>query len=287
MPKKLKLTIGGITIDLGWKGRQRDLETPPAYQPFAGNQRPDLCLELRLGFPDLQLGDKIFDSAPVWSLHRNGSGLAIKINHDFADTERLLTLPGDQKPARLYFAGPDGNFLDPFFGPTMELLMINYLARGNGVIIHACGIDCDGTGILFAGESGAGKSTLANLWDRTDRAAVLSDDRTLVRSMDGELRMFGTPWHGEAQFGAARGIRLKYIFFLHHGQKNQIQPLTIRESVQKLLQCSFPPYWDTAGMQFSMQLFEEIAVRVPCQQLAFEPDGRVIDFVKQCIQLKN
>ena len=99
--------------------------------------------------------------------------------------------------------------------------------------------------------------------------------------------MFGTPWHGEARFGAARGIGLKYIFFLHHGQKNEIQPLTISESVQKLLQCSFPPYWDPAGMQFSMQLFEDIAVRVPCQQLAFEPDGKVIDFVKRCIGLKN
>jgi hypothetical protein len=94
--------------------------------------------------------------------------------------------------------------------------------------------------------------------------------------------MFGTPWHGEAQFGAARGIRLNHIFFLHHGQKNEVQPLTVSESVQKLLQCSFPPYWDAAGMQFSMKLFEEIAARVHCHELAFEPDGKAVDFVKHC-----
>ncbi len=247
MPKKLKFTIADITIGLSWTGRQHELEIPPAYQPFVGNEKPDLRLELQIGFPDIQLGEKVFDSAPVWSLHRTGSDSAIKINHDYADTARLLVLPGDQAPAGLYFAGPDGKFLGPFFGPTMELLMINYLARGNGVIIHGCGIDCDGAGILFAGESGAGKSTLANLWDRADGADVLSDDRTLVRQIDGELRMFGTPWHGEAKFGAARGIKLEKIFFLQHGQNHETQPLPVSGSVQKLLQCSFPPYWDAAG----------------------------------------
>jgi len=281
MPKKIKFTIGDITIGIDWHGRPRELEIPPAYQPFVGHESPDLRLELHMGFPDFQLGEKVFDSAPVWSLHRHGSDSVIIINPDFADTHRLLALPGHKASAGLYFAKPDGNFLDPFFGPTMELLMINYLARGNGVIIHGCGIDCDGTGLLFAGESGAGKSTLANLWDRADGAEVLSDDRTLVRQIGGELRMFGTPWHGEAHFGSARGIKLEKIFFLQHGPKNQIQPLTVNGSVQKLLQCSFPPFWDAAGMQYTMAFFEELTTRVHCQELAFEPDGKVIDFVKR------
>ena len=286
MPKKLKFTIGDITIGIDWKDRPRELEIPPAYRPFVGHGNPDLRLVLHMGFPDIQLGETVFDSAPVWSLHRHGSGSIIKINHDFADTARLLALPGDQAPAGLYFAGPDGKFMDPFFGPTMELLMINYLARGNGVIIHGCGIDCAGTGLLFAGESGAGKSTLANLWDRTDGADVLSDDRTLVRQIGGELRMFGTPWHGEAKFGSARGIRLEKIFFLQHGPKNQIQPLAASGSVQKLLQSSFPPYWDAAGMAYTMVFFEELATRVSCHELSFEPDGKVIDFVKRYIDLE-
>jgi hypothetical protein len=135
----------------------------------------------------------------------------------------------------------------------------------------------------LAGESGAGKSTLANLWDRTDGADVLSDDRTLVRQIDGELRMFGTPWHGEAKFGSARGTKLEKIFFLQHGQNNATQRLTVSETVRKLLQCSFPPYWDAAGMQYTMMFFEELARRVPGHELAFEPDFKVIDFVKQCI----
>ena len=276
---QLKFTIGGITIGLSWKGRQREFEIPPAYQPFVDKRKADLCLELQIGFPDCRIGEKVFDSTPVWSLHRNKEGSAIKINQDYPATERLLILPKNGLPAGLYFTGPDGKFLDPFFGPTLELLMITYLARGKGAIIHACGIDDNGTGMLFAGESGAGKSTLANLWNRVSGVDVLSDDRTLVRIIDGELRMYGTPWHGEAKFGSARGIKLEKIFFLRHGQINSAQPLSTAGAVQKLLQCSFPPYWDAAGMEYTVAFFEQLATRLPCCEMTFEPSARVIEFL--------
>ena len=155
------------------------------------------------------------------------------------------------------------------------VLMINYLAQGYGVIIHACGIDFNGKGMLFTGESGTGKSTLANLWDREKAGTVLSDDRTIVRYIDGEFRMYGTPWHGEAKFGAPPGVKLEKIFFLRHSQKNTIQQLSRVESVLRMLQCSFPPYWDAAGMEFTMAFFEKVATHVACHELAFKPDKRL------------
>ena len=161
------------------------------------------------------------------------------------------------------------------------MLMINYLAQGHGVILHACGIEYDSKGMLFAGESGAGKSTLANLWNQASGVDVMSDDRTLVRQIDGELRMYGTPWHGEAKFGSARGVRLDKIFFLRHAQNNKIQSLSTIQSVQKLLQCSFPPYWDAAGMEYTMGFFEQLTTRVPCYELTFEPDERVIEMFRR------
>ena len=277
--KQLELTIGGITVGINWKDRRREFEIPPAYQPFVRNGKTDLRLEMRMGFPDCRIGEKVFDSTPVWSLHRDGDEFAIIINHAYPATKRLLILPQKDEPAGLYFPGSDAKFLDPFFGPTLELLMINYLARGKGAIIHACGIEYNGTGLLFAGESGAGKSTLANLWNQTAEADVLSDDRTLVRAVDGELRMFGTPWHGEAKFGSPRGMRLEKIFFLQHGHKNTVQPLSAAGSVQRLLQCSFPPFWDAAGMQYTVGFFEQLATRVPSHELIFKPDPRVIEFL--------
>ena len=80
--------------------------------------------------------------------------------------QRTLLLPHYLKQADLYFADDRIRFIDPYFGPTIELLLMHYLAQERGVILHACGIVIDDRGILFLGESGAGKSTLATMWDQ-------------------------------------------------------------------------------------------------------------------------
>jgi hypothetical protein len=281
MPSELKIKIADITTSVEWQSGQFEFATPPSYQPFIFESWPDLHLGLHLGTPELELGNRAFDSPPIWRLYRNCGKSVIKIFDSYSDLQRLLVLSPEFKRADLYFTEPSSHGADPFFGPTMELLMINYLAQGYGVIIHACGIDYNGKGMLFTGESGAGKSTLANLWDRAKAATVLSDDRTIVRYIDGEFRIYGTPWHGEAKFGAPHGVKLEKIFFLRHSQKNAIQSLSRVESVLQMLQCSFPPYWDAAGMEFTMGFFEEIATAVPCCELAFRPDDSVMEMVKR------
>jgi hypothetical protein len=280
MHSNLKINIGAITTAVDGPSGQFEFDTPRAYRPFISDGRADLHLGLHLGAPELELGDKGFDSPPIWSLYRNGETSVIKIFDSYSDLQRLLVHPFQFKRADLYFTAPGGQFVDPFFGPTMELLMINYLAQGYGVIIHACGIELNGTGLLFIGESGAGKSTLANLWNRENGITVLSDDRTLVRYVDGEFRMYGTPWHGETKFGSPRGVKLEKIFFLRHSRKNAIQPLSRIESVLQMLQCSFPPYWDAAGMEFTLALFEKLSNQIDCCALSFWPDESAIEFIK-------
>lgn len=279
MPSNLKIKIGDITTGVEWQSGQFEFVVPRPYQSFASEGRTDLHLALHFGAPELESGNKCFDSPPIWRLYRNGAESVVKIFDAYSHLQRLLVLALQFKRADLYFTVPGGQFIDPFFGPVMELLMINYLAQGCGVIIHACGIDFHGKGLLFAGESGAGKSTLANLWDREKGATVLSDDRTIVRYINGEFRIYGTPWHGEVKFGSPRGVKLEKIFFLRHSQQNAIQPRTRVEAVVQLLQCSFPPYWDLAGMEFSMELFEKLATCIPCNELAFKPDESVIRLV--------
>lgn len=281
MPSQIKFKIGDITTAVEWQAGQFEFDIPPAYRPFSANTRADITLTLHLDTPELALGEKFFDSPPIWSLYRNGGASAIKIFDSHAGLKRLLVLPARFQRADLYFSKPGGQYLDPFFGPTMELLMINYLARGQGVIVHACAIEYEGSGLLFAGESGAGKSTLANLWNIEKGASVLSDDRTLVRDIDGELRMYGTPWHGEARFGSARGVKLGKIFFLSHGRSNSTLSLLRTETVLQLLQCAFAPLWDVEGMDYTLEFFERLATRISCHELTFRPDDTAIDYIKQ------
>lgn len=279
-PKRFAIRIADVPIAVDSDARLPDWEIQPAYHPFVTDTDAGIVLGLHSGIPDIPNGRQVFDSSPIWTLHSRDDTSVFNIFEDFSGLKRILVLPPDLSRSDLYFEETYDHFMGPFAGPAMELLMISYLAGSGGAILHACSIERRGKGYLFAGESGAGKSTLATLWDRQQGVAVLSDDRTIVRQQDGHIRMYGTPWHGDAPFGSPRGVQLEKIFFLRHGQKNTIQPLSAAAVVLRLLQCAFPPFWDTAGMESALALFEVLATRIACNELAFRPDDGAIEFIE-------
>jgi hypothetical protein len=157
--------------------------------------------------------------------------------------------------------------------------MVSFLALGKGAIIHACGILRKETGILLVGESGAGKSTIARLLSKEEGFEVLSDDRVIVRKESGALRIYGTPWHGDSAFGSPKGVKLERVLFLKHGSTNSITKAEGIEPLSKLLTCSFPPYWDSKGMQFTLEFLADLTAKVPCYELNFRPDRSIVEFV--------
>ena len=281
MSESLKVRIGDVTICIEGDVQKKHWAIPPAYRPFIGPGKTAITLRLHKGIPETTLGEKVFDSPPIWTLYRKNGTLTIKIFDTFSDLKRALVLTRHLEKADLYCADKSGRFCNPFYGPTMELLMVNYMAQARGVIIHSCGIARSGSGILFVGESGAGKSTLARMWAEENGVDVLSDDRIIVRKKNHCFWMCGTPWHGDANFVSPRGVRLESIFFLKRSQENSVEQIKGADPVLHLLTCSFPPYWDPDGMAFTLDLFTDLAAHVPCQELAFRPDRSALELVKK------
>jgi len=279
MAKKTAIRIANIAISLISDIPESDVALPPAYRPFAGSGKPDITLRLRRGAVDVQAAKEIFDCPPIWRLYRRDKTAIIRLFPGQPGIERTLILPSSLQDAELCFSPTADRFIDPFFGPALELLMVNLLARGKGVILHACGIARNGGGILFIGKSGAGKSTLAELWQREPGIDILSDDRIIVRKKAEALWMYGTPWHGTARFGSPRRAPIKNLFLIRHGQKNSLVPAKSSRAAAKLLACSFPPHWDAAGMGFTLDLFNELVTCCPCKELFFRPDRSVVEFL--------
>jgi len=279
MINNTQFTIGGINISVEGDSRLTALEIPSAYRPFIENGKTDVTLRLHKKKFVPAVGEKIFESPPIWSLYRDNGTSLLRIFENMPGYGRTLVLPQDLENTDLYFDDTTGKFYNPFFGPTIELLMVNYLAQGRGVIIHGCGIKHDDQGLLFVGESGAGKTTMAKIWSQETDVEVLSDDRTLVRKKGDHFVMYGTPWHGEGKFGSPGSVKLDQIFFIKHAKENSISKSNNAHSVTQFLQCSFPPFWDAAGMEYAMDVFSDLAAVIPCRMLSFKKDSSILEFI--------
>ncbi len=174
--------------------------------------------------------------------------------------------------------------LYPLEYPLDELLMVHLLSQGRGIEIHASGIVTgDGRGLLFAGQSGAGKTTMANLWRGQPGVTILSDERVILRSEGGVIWMYGTPWHGEGRLASPGRVPLAQIFLLRHAPENRVMPIAPGTAVARIFACSFTPFHDAAGLEFSLRLLSEIVAHCPCVEFGFRPDDDAIDFVLQSL----
>ena len=165
----------------------------------------------------------------------------------------------------------------PLEYPLDEVLMIHRLSRGEGVEVHAVGIAGeDGRGHLFLGHSGAGKSTTARLWSGRPGAKILSDDRIILsRNAAGELRMHGTPWHGEARLALPISAPLSGVYFLEHGARNELEPMEQGCATAELLARCFLPFHDAEALGFAVEFLAGLP-EVPHSIFRFLPDGTAI-----------
>lgn len=156
--KDLTLRIGDVSIAIEGDTEKIAFELASFYRFFIRPGKADIRLSLYHGLPEAPRGEKVFECPPIWTLYRQQDTSKIEIFHDLSDLRRTLVFSSNLEKTDLYLSEDSALPLDPLYGPTMELLMVNYLAKGKGAIIHSCGITRDGRGTLFVGDSGAGNS---------------------------------------------------------------------------------------------------------------------------------
>jgi hypothetical protein len=229
-------------------------------------------------------GALLFDSGAVWRAYATEDGFRIDCHSEIfgAVPYKVALFNSDLSHARILVRVETFNDeMHPLDYPLDEVMVAHLLGRGRGVELHSCGIiDRDGRGQLFVGQSGAGKSTTARVWLAEGDYEIVSDDRVIVRFIDGEWRMFGTPWHGEAELSSAASAPLAAIHLLVQAKRTELVALPPAQAAARLFSCSFPPFYDAEALAATLGILERLAAEVPVRALRFVPDRTVID----CIQ---
>lgn len=229
-----------------------------------------------------------FDAGGPWVAEHDDAGLRFLFYaKQFGRTPyRELRLAFDGRRGCLKLSPsvfPPDSPVDPFEYPLDELILVHLLgARGDGIELHSCGVvDAAGRGLLFAGHSGHGKTTTARLWHGRPGVTVLSDDRIVLRPEGDGIRMYGTPWHGEAGIAEPRSSRLDLITILQHGDANQLLDMAPAEAVAELMARAFLPFHDRAALENAAAFLGEVTVRVPCRRFPFLPRPESVDWLRE------
>lgn len=107
------------------------------------------------------------------------------------------------------------------------------LKNGNGTIFHSSAVAYKGEAYLFTAPSGTGKSTHTRLWKEMlgDKLAYIDDDKPIIRYIDGEFYVYGTPWNGKHHLGENVKARLKCVCKIYQAKENTIRKAEIPEMI--------------------------------------------------------
>ena len=282
----LSYQIGGITFSLHAEG---DLLLSPerelsafAVEPGSGDVNLQVSWADSLKAPS---STPLFHSGGLWSLFAEPSGYRFSFLSPLLGMTpyKEAWLDSEFRSGRVLLSR---RFFDtdrpvyPLEYPLDELLMIHRLSRGEGVEVHAVGIsDENGRGHLFLGHSGAGKSTTARLWLDRPGVRILSDDRIILRARDGQIWMYGTPWHGDAGIASPDSALLTGIYLLEHGNSNEQLLLPPGRAAAELFTRTFVTHHSGEGIRFTLEFLDRVTRAVPCSIFKFVPDESAVEAI--------
>lgn len=281
-----RFEIGGVSVQLHGESRA-DVSLVPSLEPFRV-MPGDADVDIRVSWVSRlsgACGRPVFDSGTTWDLSECGNDFQFDFNAAiFGDKPfKRLLIDRDFCHGQLQMnqecLDDFPHTVEPLGYPLDELLIMHRLTQEKAIELHGCGIvRPNGAGNLFVGHSGAGKSTTTRLWTSLEDVEVLSDDRIIVRrDRSGELRMYGTPWHGEAMYASPGSSPLARIFVLEHGHGNVVTRLPRSEAVAELFARSFVPFHQHEYVHSALVFLEEVVDAVPVYRYDFEPDARAVE----------
>lgn len=270
------LRVANLRLWLDARATGIGMTVPGCHARFLAPGPPDdgLVLQVHSGPPPTTNGWRsLFHQPDAWGLWID-------------DLERYVFVLAERSPPRRHVivdagfrrgevvtagAGHDRAGRAPYPLENIEIILfVNWLAGFGDVIVHAAGMELSGSGFCFAGGSGSGKSTLAAALASSGLGTVLGEDQVILRYVEGQFWMYGTPWHLDPSMCSPRGVPLEKLFFLDRAAGEGVEPLAPSDGVARLLQTAFIPYYRSEAVAAILDRLALLAEEVPFYTLSYE-----------------
>lgn len=263
---------------------------PPRFRAFAPKRgaTPEISLRLHRKAPP-RPGARVFKSDGVWSVYEQPDGRLLYSYQVSGAVYKALLIDKAMTTGDVFFPVRPRGVRGPLSAmqyPLDELLFQHRWSRTGLLEVHCCGIVDRGGTLLFTGHSGAGKTTTARLWNRMEpKAKILSDDRVLLDPRArSDVDAWGTPWHGAGSFALNVRAPLQAIFFLEQAAFSEAERVHPAEAASRLFSRSFPPIWDHAAVETTLETCAKIVESVPAFVLRFRKDRSAIEAARAAVR---
>jgi len=308
----IDLQIGGYAIRLDEPEGHACLNWPFAtFEPFVtdhealteGGPAPDIAMTVRVVpglLPKIPHGPVLYDACHgLWTWHDAEGGYLLESpTRGTREPETRALVSADLTSVTIWTLGQPLNGTTPLawapmhiINPIVEACLLTRLARDGGLLLHAAGIliehdvpaercgPATQEGLIFTGPSGAGKSTIAG-FHKAHGALVLSDERMILRRLEGAIQLFGTPWPGSGDHAHNQHGLLKGLFCIQHGAKaHRLLRMSPGEVAAFILPQCFLPHWDRAAMDGTLAFLDDLIRTVGCYGLVFANRPDVVEFL--------
>ena len=155
---------------------------------------------------------------------------------------------------------------EPYYELTGILRCIceKILEEYNGFFLHCSCLMYEGKAIIFTAKSGTGKSTHARLWREIFgyKVTMINDDKPIVRYIDNNFIIYGTPWNGKHSLSNNIKAPIKAIYYLQQAKENKVVKCDPISSISKILSQTILPD-NKKIMNNLLDMMEKLVCNIP------------------------
>lgn len=244
--------IGGHSIAVRFVNEENSDDLIPSFAPFRLQDEPaellfTMLVDDNLDWP--QQNDEIgqFDCGGCnHGVYRTDNGGYLYSIHDIHDVlcSRMQT-NADFSECSVSLYGK--TWVQRNYGLNNALMMAYAFASACSatMLMHASVIRQGGKGYLMTAPSGTGKSTHTRLWyDNIPGCDLMNDDNPVVRIVDGQAVVYGSPWSGKTRCYRNIQAPVGGIVRIQQRPENTIRRLNPVEAFCNLLPAMSNMKWD-------------------------------------------
>lgn len=277
----IDLRIAKLPFRLDASESRIKLNTPPSHAKFLKNN-PDkqeyfsydqrkLHLQINNNLLKRQnLNISPIQCVEIWELWKDEAGNFIFVAPRQSPPQYISVDPVFTE-GNVYSEYPSNNQqgIYPIFNDLEIVFFVNWLGTFGDILLHASGVILDGKGYAFIGTSGAGKSTLASTLAEEPAVTVLGEDQVILRLIDGQFCIYGTPWHLNPAMCSPQEVPLEKLFFLEKNGEYAAEPIKPSDGITRILQTAFIPYYRPELVAKILDHLITLAVKIPFRSLSY------------------